>query len=78
MNKGCGASLCCGHGHYEICGKPGQMGIYICDGCKLEAAKKEAFIAGYCADTNYICNYEDEARTDGLRAYQEWVESEQG
>ena len=31
--SGCGYSACMGHGHYEVCGEEGQLGIYECNGC---------------------------------------------
>ena len=39
--SGCGHSECFGHGHYEICGQPGQLGIYECDGCKVKGLEAD-------------------------------------
>ncbi len=79
--SGCGKSECMGHGHYEVCGKSGQMGIFECDGCKVkhlraaleEIAKQKLSSQLIPGDGDFECGYDCCVKTarEALKPHQD-------
>jgi len=69
----CGKSECMGHGHYEICGKVGQMGVFECDGCKVERLSAENEKLEYII--HLIMGGPMPVTSESLRELADWMES---